>query len=104
MARLKSEFEVEVPLGGEIVSFTLRNPSNEELNNFLEARWNTATGEDNAYKARCEFFDKILVNVKNLEDPAGHAITHERPDAIPSQWKAFSIVKLFEKDTVNIKN
>lgn len=104
--KLGEKIKVSIVVDGEEVIFTLRQPSNEELNKFLESRY-TVVGRkvlDRSLKARCEFFDKIIEKIENLEDENGVAITVENKEKIPASWKNDVIFKTFEDTEVNIKN
>jgi len=104
--RIGEKIKVSIVVDGEEVIFTLRQPTNEELNKFLEGRY-TVVGRkvlDRSLKARCEFFDKILIDVENLEDEKGNPITADKKDLIPASWKNDVIFKTFEDNEVNIKN
>ncbi len=107
MARLSREREATVTVQGEEVKFYFREPSNKELNDFLSSRWTTGKKgkvDDRSHEARCEFFDKLLVRVENLEDPEGNPVTPERKELIPANWKADMVFKLFEDADIDVKN
>ena len=93
MAKLTNELEATVKLGGEDVNIYLRNPSNEEMNDFLSKRYDVSANKkggkvkDNSLLARANFFDNLVSKIENLEDAEGKAITAERKELIPSKWK-----------------
>ncbi len=105
MARLPKERKATVMLQGEEVLFTFREPTNEELNDFLTSRFELKGKgpKDTSVAARCDFFDLLLVKVENLEDEQGE-VTPERKDRIPSNWKQDMIMQLFEATEINVKN
>ena len=106
MARLTSKWEASVEVGGEEVLFVLREPTNKELNEFLGKRISFKGNkvEDSSVKLRAELFDKLLMEVKNLEDEEGNPITTERKELIPLHWKSDIIFRKFEQFEANIKN
>jgi len=101
-----SELKATVTVGDEEVEFTLREPTNEEQNNFLGKRYELKRNKmkDKSLDARVEFFDLLLTGVNNLEDAEGKAITPKRKDLIPNRWKDKVVFRLFEDDDIEIKN
>lgn len=105
--KLTKGFQAVVPLGGEEVTLSYREPTNEELNKFLSRRYIAGKGggvRDTSLKARVEFHDKLLTGVDNLEDEDGAPVTVERADKIPVNWKNEIIFKQFEQTGIDIKN
>lgn len=98
MVTLSEEILGRIEVGGEVVEFAFRQPTNGELNKFLADRYPTDRKKgmrDNSPSARVAFFDLLLTGVKNLADSKGE-ITAERKDAIPANWKGSLIFQLFE--------
>lgn len=109
MARLKKERQASVMLGDEEVTFTFREPTDEELSKFLSGRYNLKIKgqqelKDTSVMARRDFFDLLLTGVDNLEDAEGNEITPSRCTEIPLQWKNGVILRLFEGQEINVKN
>jgi len=100
MIKLSSETKVSLLLqGDESVDFYFRKPTNKELNDFLDSRYEMGRRgkmKDNSIQARVDFFDLILTRVENLAGEDGMPITPDRKDEIPSNWKAAAIYKAFE--------
>ena len=108
MARINKEFKGVVRYKDEEITFTLREPSNEELNTFLASRLEIGKRKDKVkdrtHEARCAFFDFLLVGVENLEDAEGVAITPQSKELIPANWKSAVIFERFETEEIEIKN
>lgn len=106
MARLRKEIKVTVKLNDEDVVLVLREPSNQELNEFLAKRYEIKRNKlkDNCLSARVELFDLLLTGVQNLEDADGVPITSDRKDMIPATWKNDIIFKHCEDNEIDIKN
>jgi len=107
MARFKKGWNATVDVDGEAVELSFRNPSNQELSEFLASRWEPGKKgrvKDQSHEARCEFFDLLITGVKNLEDEEGNPVTPERKDVIPSNWKSDIVFKKFENSDIEIKN
>lgn len=105
--KLTNEHRVALNFGDEQVVFTLRNPSNKELNDFMASRWDIKRRgklKDNTIEARAALFDKLLTGVENLEDTAGVPIGPDRPGEIPENWKSSVIFQLFEEVEIEEKN
>jgi hypothetical protein len=107
--RLGTERRIAITVNDEQVHFTLRQATNQEINQFLSARFSTKRGKfgDSSTPARCNFFDKLLTKVENLEDPSGDPVTAETKDKIPANWKASIILSLYENEEVeevDVKN
>ena len=108
MAKLLNEIKASVELSDGDAVFTLRKPTNEELNNFLAKRYEVSRKgkdvRDNSLQSRVELFDQLLVKVENLEDGNGQPITTADKAQIPANWKADIIFKSFEDNEITIKN
>jgi len=106
--KLGNEVKVGLEVGNEEVMFTLREPTNAELNRFLSGRFSmTMRGKqvnDKSVEARVEFFDLLVTKVSNLEDADGKPMTAEQKDKIPSNWKNLVILEAFENTGVSVKN
>ena len=87
------------------VIFTLRNPTNEEINKYYASKLDISgkTVKDNSVQARCELFDLLLTNIENLEDDNG-IVTTDRKNAIPLKWKGEAIFKAFDESEIDLKN
>lgn len=106
--RLGNEIKIGLEVGNEEVLFTLREPTNAELNKFLAGRFSlTMRGKqvnDKSVEARVAFFDLLITNVENLEDADGTPITADNADKIPDNWKNAVILEAFENTGVSVKN
>jgi len=104
--RLTNELKASVKQGNEETVFTLKRPSNKEMNDFLAERVQAGGGriKDCSYEARCDLFDKLLIGISGLEDEKGAPVTVEKKSMIPSNWKAGVVFRLFESDEIDIKN
>jgi len=104
MAKLRKDVEVKIGDDGKII---LKEPSNHEWNDFVAKRYPLSKGnrlKDNSSEARVELFDKLVVEIENIEDEKG-LITLETKERIPARLKAEIIFKAFEsEETVEIKN
>lgn len=107
MAKLTAELSASVKVGNEEVLFTFRQPTNKELNEFLNKRYEIRGSKklsDNSLNARTGFFDLLLQKIDNLEDENGQPVTPERTELIPATWKNDIIFKLFEDNEIEVKN
>ncbi|MBU1864252.1 MAG: hypothetical protein KKH94_11355 [Candidatus Omnitrophica bacterium] len=107
MVKLGSDIKVGLLVGDEEVSFTFREPTNAELNKFLNGRYSMRRGksiDDKSAESRADFFDLLLIKVENLEDNDGSPIAPENKDKIPSNWKTTIILEAFETQSVSLKN
>jgi hypothetical protein len=105
--KLSSEHRVGITVGDETFISILRNPTNKELNDFLEERYELGRKgkvKDHSLQARICFYDLLLTGVENLEAPDGSPVTPDRKDLIPANWKGAVIFKEFEDIDVNEKN
>jgi site-specific recombinase XerC len=105
--KLQKELKAVIAVGEENVTFTLRQPSNKELNDFLAERYEVGKRnrmKDNSTPARIEFFDKLLTGVENLVDANDQTITPAQADQIPANWKNDVIFRLFENNEIDVKN
>lgn len=106
--KLTNKITVKLKAGDETVTFELRRPTNQEINEFQAKRIDVDPQgrklKDNSNEAREELFDKILVSVENLEDDNG-SITVDRKDAIPGLWKQDIIYAKIENEVkIDAKN
>ncbi|MDF1537144.1 MAG: hypothetical protein P1S46_11755 [bacterium] len=107
MAKLnvnKTTEAAEVLINGDPAVFTLRKPSIEEMQNYLNSQV-VVTGRkmhDQTLRARCNFFDELLVEISDLEDEDGVAITTDRKDVIPPKIKARVVQQLFEENDFTV--
>jgi len=81
MVKLTQGTKAVVEVGDEEVTFTLREPSPQEINDFLSKRCGRLVS------SRVEFFDLLLISVENLENTDGTPITTEQKALIPATWK-----------------
>ena len=105
--KLQSEIKRTLTIGGESVTFTLRRPSNQELNTFLASRHEVGKRgslKDTSNEARGALFDKLVTGISGLEDDAGAPIGPEQKDLIPANWKAAVIFSAFEDMEIDEKN
>ena len=103
--KLQNKITVTVTTANkEIITFILRRPTNQEINEFQAKRFDIKK-ED--IKGRLElledYFDSLLMSVENLEDETG-IVTVDRKDAIPANWKQDIIAKLELDAQIDIKN
>lgn len=106
MVKIPEKIVMAVRVGDEEVVFTLRKPTNQELNEYLASRYEVGRRnrlKDNSLQARCEFFDLLLESVENLEDAQG-PVTVERKDAIPVTWKSDIVFRAYEDHEIDTKN
>ena len=106
--KLTNTITVKLKAGDETITFELRRPTNQELNEFQAKRIEVDSQgrklKDNSNEAREGLFDKILLSVENIEDDIG-AITLDRKDAIPSLWKQDIIYTKIENEVrIDAKN
>ena len=106
--KLSNTITIKLKAGDETITFDLRRPTNQELNDFQAKRIEVDPQgrklKDNSNEAREELFDKILLSVENLEDDIG-IITVARKDAIPSLWKQDIIYTKIENEVrIDTKN
>lgn len=97
--QLQNEIRKSIGPDGDKATFTLRQPTNEELNEFLAARYQTSRHgrmRDNSIAARVAFFDTLLVGVENLTDCLGNPVTPETKQLIPTIWKTAIVFSEFE--------
>jgi hypothetical protein len=106
--RLTAEWKSTVTQEGETATFYFRNPTNKELSDFLDDRYELGRKgkvSDHTLAARSEFFDKLLKRVENLEGEDGTPITGpDRAADIPVNWKGNIIFRHFEDIEVDEKN
>lgn len=105
--KLKKEIKIALTIGNESVLFTLRKPTNEELNEFLGERYEVEKKgklKDKSLTARVALFDTLLVGVDNLTDENDNPIGPDRKDEIPANWKGSVIFKAFEDMEIDEKN
>ena len=103
--KLQNKITVTVTTANkEIITFILRRPTNQEINEFQAKRFDIKK-ED--IKGRLElledYFDSLLMSVENLEDETG-IVTVDRKDAIPANWKQDISAKLELDAQIDIKN
>lgn len=87
-----------VLIDGEEAVFVFRRPTVEDLQSFTSAQV-VVTGKkahDRSLLARCEFFDTTLIEIRDLVDEDGTAITAERKAELPPNLKADIVYNLFE--------
>lgn len=104
MAKISKEIRADILINGEVASFVLRRPTNQEINEFEAERNREIIEKSKTSTARAELFDRILTNVIDLEDESG-AITVERKDAIPANLKSNIILLKIENEfRFDVKN
>lgn len=105
--RLTRDHKVKLTIGEESVTFALRHPTNQELNEFMADRYEVGRKgkmNDRSTEARCAFFDRLLTGVENLEDVDGAAIGPDRKELIPINWKSQVVYQVFEDVEIDEKN
>ncbi|MBM2838803.1 MAG: hypothetical protein HW415_1428 [Deltaproteobacteria bacterium] len=98
MARLTQGIKAVVEVGDEAVTLTLREPSPQELNDFLSKR------QHRLVDSRLEFFNLLLIRVENLENTDGTPITADQKELIPVTWKNDIIFRRFEDNGITLIN
>lgn len=105
--RLTQSIKIEVKKGEEKGIITLRQPTNQELNDFFSERFaRSDKGElkNNVVDVRAEFFDDLFMEAEGLEDEDGKPIDRDTMDRIPAAWKSVIVNKEFEDFSVSRKN
>jgi len=97
MVKLTQGTKAVVEVGDEEVTFTLREPSPQEINDFLSKRCGRLVS------SRVEFFDLLLISVENLENTDGTPITTEQKALIPATWKNDIIFRRFEDNEITLR-
>ncbi len=104
---LGKQIKGAITVGNEDVTFTFRQPSNAELNQFLNARYQMgrrAKMQDNSIEERAKFFDLLIEEIDNLVDKDGEPVGADRKELVPLNWKSGLIFTLFEDAEVSEKN
>jgi hypothetical protein len=106
--KIGSDITVDLKIGEETATFTLRQPTNEELNKFLGARY-TVGGRgkqvaDHSTAARGDLFDVLVTKITGVEDGGGAPVEVNRKALIPLTWKERVIFQAFEDVEVDVKN
>lgn len=102
--KLQNKITATVNVGNEKVIFTLKRPSNQEVNEFQAKRFDIKKEDVMGRLFHLEdYFDSLLLNVENLEDETG-IVTIDRKDAIPANWKQDIIARLELDAQIDIKN
>lgn len=102
MAKLKvgsTTRTATVLIGGEEAVFVFRKPTIEELQELQSAQV-VVIGKkalDCSLVARSEFFDRLILEIRDLEDEDGQPITADRKDVVPGEMKADIVFNLFER-------
>jgi len=103
MAKLPNGCRATLKLSTGDAYVLLREPSNEEMNEYQAAKFN---GPDKATPAEAmmhlkrvmgEFFDRLVIGFEDLEDSEGRAVTVERKDEFPLHLKAEIIFQRFDR-------
>lgn len=101
MAKLRKSNKATVHLEDGDVILHYRNPTNEELAEFISER--IEPGAD-IVKVRGAFFDRLLTGVDNYEDEEDKPIEVDRKELIPITWKAAIVFREFEGVEIDLKN
>jgi hypothetical protein len=109
MAKLYSTFRIkfspDTEQSNDPAIFTLRAPTNKELNDFNIERFSLRETDRQAiFDCREKFFDLLLTGIDNLKDGEDQPIAPDRKELIPQAWKSSSIFIKFETVSVDIKN
>jgi hypothetical protein len=108
MAKLPNGARAKLTLSTGDAYVTLREPTNEEMNEYQASKFN---GPDKATPAEAmmhlkrvmgEFFDKLVTGFEDLEDSEGQPVTVERKDEFPLHLKAEIIFQRFDRTPVEI--
>jgi len=105
--KIQNELIGRVTVGEEEVVFTLRQPTNKELNKFLADRYEVGKKNkmrDHSLDARIGFFDLLLIKIENLVGSDDKPITPDQKDLIPLTWKAGVVFQLFEDQDISVEN
>ena len=85
--------------------FTLRRPTNEELNLYEIVRYSIKQEEKVKITAeRVKFFDLLLSNIEGFNHADGTPVTLDQKELIYDSWKDIAILRKFELYTIDIKN
>jgi len=102
MAKLPNGARVKLTLSTGDAYVTLREPTNEELNDYQAKKFDIpdkASPSDamlHVKKAQGEFFDKLVTGFEDLENNEG-PITLERKDVFPLHLKAEIVFRRFDR-------
>jgi hypothetical protein len=108
MAKLPNGCRARLPLSTGDAYVLLREPTNEELNNYEARKFDTpdkATPADamlHVKKVRGEFFDLLVTGFEDLEDADGKPITVDRKDDFPLNLKSEIVFRRFDRVPVDI--
>jgi hypothetical protein len=105
--KLKQELKAVLKQDDESVTFTVRQPSIKEMNDFMAERYpmgRKGRMKDDSALARAKLFDTIITDIENLEDAQGAPIKPDRKELVPINWKGSVIFQLFEDHEVTEKN
>lgn len=105
--KLKKEIKMSLTTEDGSVTFTLRKPTNEELNEFLGDRYEVEKKgklKDKSLTARVALFDTLLTGVDDLVDDDENPIGPDRKEEIPANWKSAVVFKAFEDMEISEKN
>jgi hypothetical protein len=97
--------EIEIQVGEDGI-VKLRQPTNEEWNQFCNERYEVGRHnklKDKGFQARVKLFDKLVTSIDNCEDSQGE-ITVESKDRFPSRLKAELIFNALEQNEIDVKN
>ena len=105
--KLTKEIRRTLTVGTEKFTSVFRRPTNEELNEFLDARFSinatTDAGKKERRQVRADFYDSILIGIEDLEID-GVPVTPETKNLIPEAWKGIVVSNTFEVLEVSEKN
>lgn len=107
MAMIPRGARVKVSLPTGTAHITLREPSNEELNDYQSKKFDVpdkATPAEtmlHVQRAQAAFFDLLIENVEDLEDEHG-PVTAKRADAIPAAWKSEIVFRRFDRTPIEL--
>jgi hypothetical protein len=96
MANIRCKISGKNHPGVEAV-FILRQPTSQEIQVFRSVCKYSRPGiMDSRDQERCNLFDRLLVEVKNLLGVEGRSITVARKAEIPEKWKIACIEAILE--------
>lgn len=110
MARVSNQYRIAVRLGGppeDDPVLIIRRPTDDEIHDFYNARFEGARGTPRYSQARAEFVDRILLDVQNVEVEIEPGRFVPLTPAIPgwkgwidAGWKSSVAAMYEEKQTV----
>ncbi len=108
MALIPKGAKAVFPVGDGESYATLREPTNEELNEYqvtkLDGPEKATDCERSMHYKTCQgkFFDLLVIGVVGLEDEKG-PVTLDRLDVIPLSWKSEVVFRRWDRVPVDVQ-